>query len=159
MSTAPTSMKRNPNAGRAIWQFAAITTPATIKPPSIFSTLNRDMGVGHFNFAPRLPPSVPSSAAIAQGRAGLSLGKCDLSVWNGVPNVITEQVDNRCGVILSFSLPADCPRPPSSSASQLIARCFIASLTFRMIGEIFPRENLLARVDLARDYTNVFGPV
>jgi len=57
-------MKRVPNAGRAIWQFAAITTPATIRPPSIFSTLNRDMGVGHFNFAPRPPPSIPSSAAM-----------------------------------------------------------------------------------------------
>ncbi|KAL2732862.1 hypothetical protein V1477_015103 [Vespula maculifrons] len=60
-------MKRNPNAGRAIWQFAAITTPATIRPPSIFSTLKREIGVGHFNFEPKPPLSIPSSVAIALG--------------------------------------------------------------------------------------------
>lgn len=67
VSTAPTSIKRKPNAGRAIWQFAAITTPATIRPPSIFSTLKRDIGVGHFNFAPSPPLSAPSSAAMVLG--------------------------------------------------------------------------------------------
>jgi hypothetical protein len=35
-----------------IWQFAATTTPATMRPPSIFSTLSRDIGAGHFNLLP-----------------------------------------------------------------------------------------------------------
>lgn len=46
----PANMKRNPKTGSAIWQLAATTTPATINPPSIFSTLNREIGDGHFNF-------------------------------------------------------------------------------------------------------------
>lgn len=91
--TAPTSMKRNPNAGRAIWQFAAITTPATIRPPSIFSTLKREIGVGHFNFEPKPPLSIPSSVAIAPGLLVASMAKRDFSLWKGVPNVMTEQLD------------------------------------------------------------------
>lgn len=80
---------------------------------------------------------------------GLSPTNCDFSVWNGVPNVITEQVGNRCclceflPVLCRFSLPAEFARPPNSSASQLIARCFIASLTVRIIAGIFPPDSPL----------------
>lgn len=83
-------------------------------------------------------------------RTGLSPTNCDFSVWNGVPNVITAQVGNLgccrflgfLPVFCRFSLPAEFWRPPKSSASQLIARCFIASLTVRIIAGIFLRSVL-----------------
>jgi len=69
-----------------------------------------------------------------------SLANCDFSVWNDVPNVMTEQVGGECrGECLSrVSLSA--VRPPNNSTSQLIARCFIVSVNVRIIAaEILSR--------------------
>lgn len=55
--TQPTNKKRKPNIGKIIWQLAATTTPATISPPSIFSTWRRDIGAGHFSLLLELPVS------------------------------------------------------------------------------------------------------
>lgn len=73
-------------------------------------------------------------------RAEFSLGNCDFSVWNGVPNVMTEQVGGgrRCEC-LSRVLSLSAVRPPNNPTSQLIARCFIASVSVRIVAAgIFP---------------------
>lgn len=59
VKTHPTSRKRKPNIGRIIWQLAATTTPATIRPPSIFSTRSLLMGAGQRSFLCWPPPLVP----------------------------------------------------------------------------------------------------
>lgn len=46
VKTQPINRKRKPKIGKIIWQLAATTTPATIRPPSIFSTRKRDIGGG-----------------------------------------------------------------------------------------------------------------
>lgn len=75
---------------------------------------------------------------------GFSLANCDLSVWNGVPKVMTEQVgDGRCWDRLSWVVSLSAARPPNSSTSQLIARCFIASVSARITtAGIFSRYHL-----------------
>lgn len=66
-------------------------------------------------------------------RAELSLANCDFSVWNGVPNVMTEQAGGgRRWECLSRTVSLSAVRPPNSSTSQLIARCFIASVRARI---------------------------
>lgn len=65
VKTQPTNKKRNPKIGKIIWQFAATTTPATIRPPSIFSTRKRDIGGGHRSFPLSVAaPSTPGSLGL-----------------------------------------------------------------------------------------------
>lgn len=72
--THPTRRKRNPKMGRTIWQLAATTTPATIRPPSIFSTRSLEMGAGHCSlFAAPIMPH-PWFAVGAAASTGTSLG-------------------------------------------------------------------------------------
>lgn len=88
VKTMPTNMKRQPKTGRATWQFAATTTPATTKPPSIFSTRSLEMGAGH---ASPLPFSRPGSGDLQQKeksikrKSTLTFGKSQLvrcAIWD-----------------------------------------------------------------------------
>lgn len=91
-------------------------------------------------------------------RAEFSLANCDFSVWNGVPNVMTEQVGGgRRRECRSGLLSLSAVRPPNNSTSQLIARCFIASVSVRITAAgIFPciapdyRQLLIGTFSLGR---------
>lgn len=77
VSTHPTKRKRNPKMGSTIWQLAATTTPATIRPPSIFSTRSREIGAGHWSLFTAPTPMVaphPWAAVGAAASTGTSLG-------------------------------------------------------------------------------------
>lgn len=91
-------------------------------------------------------------------RAEFSLANCDFSVWNGVPNVMTEQVgDGRRWECLSRVLSLSAAvRPPNNSTSQLIARCFIASVSVRIVAKISP---CIARLPFSHAIIGTFSLV